>query len=260
MPNHEHHEHEAHHEERRESKPLTKNNQALIPVAVIVAGVIIAAAVIFGPKLAGNQGNGTQNQGQTQQGQPTQQANINDVKTAGEPFIGSPNAPVTVAYWSDFQCPFCDKFETETMPTLIKDYVDTGKVKIVFKDLQFLGSDSQTAGIMGRAVWSADPQSYFKWRTYLFDHQGQENSGWATEQKLLGIITDVGLNANQISSLISKDQSTYQSEIDADKQEGASMGIQSTPSFVIGDQLIVGAQPLSVFTQAIDSQLKNSGK
>lgn len=132
MPNHEHHENHEYHE--HEAGVRGGNSQALLPIAVLAAGVIIAAAIIFGPRLIGNQGNkGTQNQGQTQQGQ-TQQVNINNVKTAGEPFIGSPNAPVTIAYWSDFQCPFCDRFETETLPTIIKDYVDTGKVYFVFKN------------------------------------------------------------------------------------------------------------------------------
>ncbi len=259
MPNHEHQEHHEHSE--HEAKARSGNSQALLPIAVLAAGIIIAAAVIFGPRLTGNQTNngGTQNQGQTQQGQ-VQQVNIKNVKTTGEPFIGSPNAPVTIAEWSDWQCPFCDQFEEQTLPAIIRDYVNTGKVKIVFKDLQFLGSDSQTAGVMGRAIWSIDPQSYFKWRTYVYGHQGQENSGWATEEKLLGMAGAVGINTAQLSSAIAKNQSAYQAEIDADKQEGSSMGIVSTPSFVIGTQLIVGAQPASVFTQAINSQLQNAGK
>ncbi|MCL5006907.1 MAG: thioredoxin domain-containing protein [Patescibacteria group bacterium] len=250
-------EHENH-EERHERKMQSGNNPFVLPAAVLIAGAIIAAAVILGPKLsAGNQGNtGTAAQGQ----QPTQQVDINSVKTAGEPFIGSPSAPVTIAEWSDYQCPFCDQFEEQTLPTIIQNYVDTGKVKIVFKDLQFLGPDSQTAGIMGRAIWSMDPQAWFKWRSYVYSHQGQENSSWATESKLLAMAGDVGINTTQLSNLIAKNQATYQAEIDADKQEGAAMGINSTPSFVIGTQLIVGAQPFSVFQQAIESQLQSAGK
>ena len=266
MSTQEHHNHAGHehHEEGHERRSrLQSATNIWMPVSILAAGVIIAAAVIFGPKLvSGNQaaGNGQPQQPQQAAGQPAAQVNINNVKTAGEPFIGSPNAPVTIAYWSDFQCPFCDQFETQTLPTIIKNYVDTGKVKIVFKDLQFLGPDSQTAGLIGRAIWNTDPSAYFKWRTYMYDHQGQENGGWASKQNLLSIVSDVGLNANQINSLITTNQATYQAEIDADKQEGASMGIDSTPSFVIGTQLIVGAQPLSVFTQAIDNQLQSAGK
>ncbi|MBI2023890.1 thioredoxin domain-containing protein [Candidatus Giovannonibacteria bacterium] len=70
---------------------------------------------------------------------------IVDVDIKNEPFIGDPNAPVTIAYWSDFQCPFCQRFEQNTLPTLVDQYVKTGKVKIVFKDFQFLGPDSQDA-------------------------------------------------------------------------------------------------------------------
>ncbi len=85
--------------------------------------------------------------------QPSVKVNIKDVDIKNEPYIGNANAPVVMAYWMDYQCPFCRRFEQETLPTLIEKYVNTGKLKIVFKDFQFLGEDSQAAGLFANAVW-----------------------------------------------------------------------------------------------------------
>ncbi len=110
--------------------------------------------------------------------------NVKDVKIEGEPFVGNANAPMTIAFWSDFQCPYCKAFETggipqittpAAMPELVKNYVDTGKVKIVFKDLAFLGPDSDTAALWSRAVWELYPAQYMAWRTAMYEAQDGEN-------------------------------------------------------------------------------------
>ena len=114
-----------------------------VPVAIIIAGILIAGAVYFsssknsGTTSATNSGN--QPKQAQQNGQPSAQAvDISNVKIDGHPFIGNPNAPVTVAYWSDYQCPFCRKTEEEVIPQLINDYIKTGKVKLVYKDFYML--------------------------------------------------------------------------------------------------------------------------
>ena len=115
---------------------------------------------------------------------PTSKVNVRDVLTAGEPSLGNPNAPITIAFWSDFQCPYCKSFETggvpqiptpAAMPEIVKNYVDTGKAKIVFKDFAFLGPDSDTAALWGRAVWELYPVQYMAWRTAMYEAQDGEN-------------------------------------------------------------------------------------
>ena len=80
-------------------------------------------------------------------------ADIADVSLANTPFIGDPAAPVVMAYWFDYQCPFCREVELTVMPKLIEDYVKSGKLRIYFKDYQFLGPDSVAAALaeIGRA-------------------------------------------------------------------------------------------------------------
>jgi protein-disulfide isomerase len=233
-----------------------------MPVAIIIAGVLIAGAIYFsGSKSTTFNSQATASVPAVAAGNPTQPkppaaqaADISKVKTAGEPFFGNPNAAVTVAYWYDYQCPFCKKNETDTMPQLIKDYVDTGKVKIVFKDFQFLGADSQTLGKFSHAVWAVAPDKFYQWHKAIFDNQGQENTGWATQDKIVSI-TQTVLSAgdtSKVTQLVTTNGADYQKIMDADKAEGSAFGVSGTPSFVIGKQLLVGAQPYAALKQLVD--------
>jgi len=223
------------------------------PTAVIIAGVVIAGAVIFANRFPAQPTAATQPQ------QPTAQAaDVSKVKIDGEPFIGNANAPVTMAYWYDYQCPFCRRNEEDTMPQIVKNYVDTGKLKIVFKDYQFLGPDSQTLGKFSRAVWEVAPDKFYQWHKAVYDNQGTENTGWATQEKIVSITKGVlGMtDTNKVVQLVASKGDVYQKEMDADKAEGTAMGITGTPSTIIGKQLISGAQPYSVFKQIIDLTLQ----
>ncbi|KKP80688.1 MAG: DSBA oxidoreductase [Candidatus Levybacteria bacterium GW2011_GWB1_35_5] len=190
--------------------------------------------------------------------QPAVKVNIKDVDIKNEPYIGKVNAPVVMAYWMDYQCPFCRRFETETLPTLIEKYVNTGKLKIVFKDFQFLGEDSQTAGLFENAIWETAPQSFGAWQKAMYEKQDDENGGWGKKEDIIALIRTIpGIDADKVSLLMEQKKDVYQKELDEDKQEGSNFGVSGTPGFVIGDQSIVGAQPLSTFTQIIDALLKN---
>src|SRR4051812_16733117 len=101
------------HEHAKEKGPFLT-----MPVAVIIAGALIAGS-IFAIGLRGPSGGAnTAAMANTQQ-PPVQAADITKVKTGNDPFMGNPNAPVTIAYWYDYQCPFCQKAEEESMPQLV---------------------------------------------------------------------------------------------------------------------------------------------
>lgn len=224
-------------------------------ISIIIAGVIIAGAIIFANRYPVQQ----PIVANPEQQQAAPAADVSKVKTDGEAFIGNANAPVTMAYWYDYQCPFCQRNEEETMPQIIKNYVDTGKVKIVFKDYQFLGPDSQTLAQVSRAVWDTVPTKFYQWHKAVFDNQGTENSGWATKETILSITTGVleATDAQKVMQLATANAAAYQKEMDADKAEGTAMGINGTPGSIIGKQLVSGAQPYSAFQVAIETALKN---
>lgn len=225
-----------------------------VPVAIVVAGLLIAGAVFWTGKdeKVASAPTSNNNAGQP----PAPAVNIANVDTKNEPFIGRPDALVTLAYWGDFQCPFCKRFDLEILPTLVKNYVEAGKLKVVFKDFQFLGPDSQAAGLAAKAVWELHPDRYFVWHQAMYEAQDQEHGGFGDKESIIKLTRTIpGIDADTVASRIAQKQSEYQQEQDADRAEGAQFGISGTPGFVIGTQTVSGAQPAGVFTQLIDAEL-----
>jgi protein-disulfide isomerase len=221
------------------------------PIAVLLGAVIIAAALVFGH---GSAGGAPAQQGQ----QAAVKVNIKDVKTDGEPFIGNANAPVTMAFWFDYQCPFCKQFETTVTSQLYDNYVKTGKLKIVFKDFQFLGEDSTVAGEFARAMWDAYPDHFYEWYQAMFvaqDDEGDKGFGdLASIKALTGKIQ--GVDVNKVVALMNQNKAKYDAAMAADRAEAAKFGISGTPATVIGTTLLSGARPYGDVAALIDAQLK----
>jgi len=234
-------------------------NSKFLPLAVVAAGLLIAGAVLWNGSRPATPG-GTA--GAPQAGA----VDVKKVKTDGDPFIGSANAPVTIAFWSDFQCPYCKAVEVggipqipiaPALPEVIKNYVDNGKVKIVFMDFVFLGPDSLTAGEYSRAVWKLYPSQYFAWRTAMYTAQDAENAGFgdiASVDKLTATIP--GIDATKVAADVKANKAAYDAALEADKTEAAKVGVNATPSFVVGTQLIPGAVPYETLQTAIETALK----
>ena len=128
------------------------------PLSILAAGMLIATGLFLGLSHSGSSAAASGTHGAT----PAVAVDIAKVKTDGLPYIGDTNAPVVMAFWSDFQCPYCKAFEVggipqiktpAAMPVLLQQYVNSGKLKIVFKDFPFLGNDSLTAGEYARSIW-----------------------------------------------------------------------------------------------------------
>lgn len=235
---------------------MDTTNKFFLPISVVAAGLLIAGAVVWN---GSHPSAGTTPAAGAAAAAPS--VNIKDVKTAGEPFIGQANAPVTIAEWSDYQCPFCKQFEGVTLPQIIQDYVNQGKVKVVFKDFQFLGPDSMVDAEYARSIWALYPSQFFAWRTAFYAQEPQENSMNATANlAYLKQITDSipGISFSKVQADVAANQAAYDAAINADKSEAANFGISATPSFVIGKQMIAGAYPYATFQAAINTALGTS--
>ncbi len=224
-------------------------NKIFLPAAVVVAGLLIAGAVVWnGSRPAGPAGS-------PQGGAPA--VDVNDIDIAGNPFVGDANAPVTIIEWADFQCPFCKQFEVNTMPQIIRDYVNTGKAKVVFMDFAFLGPDSVDAGLYSRAIWKLYPDRYLKWREAMYQAQDAENGGFGDAASIDKLnATVAGVDAARVTADVKANTSTYRAQMEADKAKAQKAGVNATPSFVIGTQVIAGAYPYATFKAAIDAALK----
>ncbi len=242
----------------KESQPEVKKQTNITLVqAVLLNAVIIAIAIIVGACIVHGSFDSWGSGSKTNTEQKVLAPDITKINMAGAPFIGNPNAKVAIAYWSDFQCPYCKKFETIVFPTILKNYVATGKVAVVFKDYSFLGPDSETAAVYARAVWNVYPQQYFAWRTAMFDAQDKENADFGDETSIVKLTETIsGIDTAKVQADVAKNKNAYIQSIDADKAEAEKFGIQGTPSFITGTQLIPGYSEFATFAKALDAQLK----
>lgn len=242
--------------------PAHSNQEHLsLPVAVIVGAVIVGGSIIFAASRTPAQTTQAIVQAPpaavpAQPPAAAKAADIRAVKIVGAKIVGNASAPVTVAYWYDYNCGFCKGSEEQIISPIMDEYVRTGKIRLVFKDLQFLKADSTKLGIASRAVWEAAPSKYYDWHKLVFENQGQLDL--ATNEKLLALTVQAlgKADADKAMSLMTAKAAAYQALIDADKTEGASFGVRSTPSFIIGNQLIVGLKSYSDIKAAIEMSLK----
>jgi len=175
----------------------------------------------------------------------------------GSPYLGDPAAPITLVEFGDYQCFFCNKFFHTTEPDIISNYVETGKVKIIFKDFTIIGSDSVTAA---HAAHCADDQGQFwEYHDILYNNWTGENNGWASSENLHRFAQNVGLDINEFSECMKSE--IHIPLIAASVEDAKTLGLTGTPGFfVIGvDNQIIkipGAQPYSVFESVFDSELE----
>lgn len=202
----------------------------LIPIACLLGAIVIAVVVAFG-------GGGAATK-------DVSSADIKNVKTDSSPYVGLLTAPVTIAVWFDYQCPFCKRFELDTLEKVYEDYVKSGKVRIVYKDFQFLGSDSTDAGLFARAVWDAHPDKFHEWYVAVMTAQDEERAGFGNLASVAKLSRTIpGIDVDRVLKLVDQNKAAYQAAMDADRAEAALLGIKGTPGAVIGTSVLGGAQP-----------------
>ena len=175
----------------------------------------------------------------------------------GSPALGSDSAPITIVEFGDYQCEACYAWFHTTRDTLIDNYVETGKAKLIFVDLPFLGRDSPMAA---QASYCAEDQGqYWEYHTMLYTFQdGHPDSGWADRDRLNSFAFSLDMNIDEFNDCM--DSSKYKNRVKANYDEAVKNGAQSTPTFIIisedgKTEQFSGSQPYSVFAAAIESML-----
>ena len=175
----------------------------------------------------------------------------------GSPALGSESAPITIVEFGDYQCEACYAWFHNTRDALIDNYVETGKAKLIFVDLPFLGRDSPMAA---QASYCAEDQGqYWEYHTMLYTFQdGHPDSGWADRDRLNSFAFSLDMNIDEFNDCM--DSSKYKNRVKANYDEAVKNGAQSTPTFIIISEdgkreQFSGSQPYSVFAATIESML-----
>ncbi len=188
--------------------------------------------------------------------------------------MGDPNAPVKIVEYADFQCPYCKQFFTDTEAKIVDAYVKTGKVYFEYSPVVLISAESSRAA--QAALCAGDQNKFWEMHDILFTNQGAENSGAFSDARLGKLADAVGLDMSELNSCFSG--GTYTNRVDqglqaavtnihtavnfqevVQKQGYTTTGL-STPSFMINNMLVPGAQDFSVYQQVIEAQLAASKK
>lgn len=172
--------------------------------------------------------------------------------------LGDPQAPVTIVEFSDFQCPFCRRYVTQTMPEIQKNFIDTGKVRYVYRDYSQPNPEYHPGGYLAAqaAECAGEQDMYWQAHAQIFAKQAEQGSSTIR-------FGDVDVRAwfaeldglDQPSWRACYDAGKYISEINKDTQDGANYGVSGTPSFFINGMPLSGAQPYPAFAAAIQRAL-----
>lgn len=171
--------------------------------------------------------------------------------------LGSPDATVTLVEFGDYQCFYCNRFFHTTESGIVRNYVDTGKVKMIFKDFTIIGHDSVNAAHASHCA--NEEGKFWEYHDALYNHWTGENNGWASSDNLVEFAKQIGLDEVAFKECMLEGR--YNSIVEQSSSDARTLGITGTPAFfVIGSDNTVtkisGAQPYEVFEKIFESQLK----
>jgi protein-disulfide isomerase len=220
--------------------------------SIVLAAIIISGTIFFTRTPIGGSNTGAAKIGDTV-GQ-NQAAKLADVKINSlDHVLGNKNAKVSIIEYSDFRCPFCERFFKQTEQQLINDYVNTGKANFVFRHFAFLGPQSTWSS--EAAECASEQGKFWEFHNWLYNNQAPEtNLNYYSKVNLIKYAGKIGLDATQFSSCLNSDK--YAKRVSDDSDSGKAAGVTGTPTIFINGQKIVGAQPYETFKAAIEQLLK----
>jgi protein-disulfide isomerase len=179
------------------------------------------------------------------------------VDIQGNPTLGSEAASVVLVEFSDFQCPFCGRHSKNTFPQIKKEFVDTGKIRYVYKDFP-LAFHKLAQKAAEAAHCAGEEGKYWEMHELIFENQQK-----MAEDDLIGHSEELGLDKTAFKRCL--DEGKYAEGIKEDIKHGSQSGVTGTPSFILGKvnkegvvegDIIKGALPYAVFKAAIEAKLK----
>jgi len=166
-------------------------------------------------------------------GPPTPTITSDTFFANGSPILGNPDAPVTLVEFGDYQCHFCNVFFHSTEDKILKNYVETGKVRMIFKDYNIIGPDSINAS--HGAHCANDQGLFWEYHDILYSNWTGENNGWASSENLVKFAQEIGLDMDEWSECFTN--RSYSQTILASNEDAKNLGITGTPAFfVIGPE------------------------
>jgi protein-disulfide isomerase len=232
---------------------------------ITLGGVLAAAAVVVVVAILVS-GGGGDNASDRPQAAQTASGAIPGQKESAEMLAGIPqkgiylgkaDAPVRLVEFADLQCPICREYSLQSLPQLVQDYVRTGKVRMEFRNLSFLGPDSITAGRAAAAA--AEQNKLWNFADVFYYNQGEENSGYVTQDFIDRINKAAGVDSAEADAFAKSDAS--QEPLGAANTMANQLGVNATPTILVGKRggelkaVDADATDVAAYKSAIDAVL-----
>lgn len=258
-------------QENRQSKPDQTTKIATVAVVFMMLGLMLGAwgyslfvinqrtiiEEVVGTQIAGQEARiadqvisdifSNVQGGQPQPQQPGSGQRF-EVGVDDDPAIGSSDAPITLIEFSDFRCPYCGRFATETLEPLLEEYGEY--IHFVYRDFAILGPESVNAAIA--AECADDQDAFWMYHDLLFANQSTLN-----RTSYLEFAGDLNLDVDTFTGCI--DNETHLEEVQNDSSTAQQLGASGTPAFFINGRFVSGAQPFDVFARIIEEELASAG-
>ena len=243
----------------------------LMPGAVVLASCFISLAMVISSSVLSSAGGFVLGDSNAAAPEPTAIAGdeviaptTGSVSVDNDPYKGNKDtAKVAIVEFSDYECPFCQRFKDQTLDQILENYVDTGEAIFVYRDYPLaFHAQAEPAALAAECVYEQSGRNndtYFDYHDELF---ALTETGTLNEENIVAAAAKVGINTATVQNCIANE--THKSEIDDDFAAGTAAGINGTPGFIVGvlgndgnveGQLVSGAQPFSAFQDAIEAQL-----
>ncbi len=218
-----------------------------LAISILIAALLIGGSFIYGSGLQRGAGeprdNNTATVGQTP---------IDNITADDDVILGDPEAPVTLVVFGDYQCPYCKRMFDETEQQMRKDYIEDGKINMVFRDFPLDNIHPYARSAAEATECARDEGKYWAYHDVLFDRQQDIPS-----IDFVALAEELGLDAGAFNACVSDRK--YKDEVQKDYLDGIAAGVSGTPgTFVLLEdgtafRFIEGAQPYTVFTSAIEA-------
>lgn len=238
-------------------QPAASNKWVVVVVALgVLLFISLMANAVLGTLLF--IGTGSTGQAQVPPGQAAPDAQAPspgqpvEVAYDNAPILGDPDAPVVLVEFSDYECPFCGRFYSETLSQIKANYIDTGLAKLAYRDFPLsFHQRAVPAAIAARCVGEQlGDEGYFAMHDEIFENQRQ-----ISDANLRTYAQRVGADMGQYDTCFADADGSQEALVRADMADGQAAGVSGTPTVFVNGQRIVGAQPYAVFEAAIEAAL-----
>jgi len=250
-------------------------NSSTLPASIVLSSIILATSIIYhantlsgkGLSLGSFKTTPTADVNPVEPTAPTADSGDPQIVTVSlddDPVLGNADAPVTLVEFSDYECPFCKRHADTTLPEIVKNYVDTGKVKVVFRDLPLSFHEPMASKAANAANCVREQKgdiAYFKFHDLWYTNTAANGQG-VSEDKMNDYAKQAGADLTSFTKCVTDGK--YNEEIKADLADATKYGASATPSFFVGKsgdkeiegEMIIGAQPYSSFQVLFDKYLQ----